>query len=85
MISAAAAVVLENYFGEPFSYTDSVEVPFGKAPRSFSSFKQAAQEAAQSRLYGGIHYTFAIEDGQREGDQVGRLVVQRLHTRKAAN
>ena len=41
--------------------------------RSFSSIRQAADEVAISRLYGGIHYRFAIEEGKKEGEQVGNL------------
>ena len=41
--------------------------------RSFSSVKQAADEACISRLYGGIHYRSAIEQGKTEGEQVGEL------------
>ncbi len=82
VISSATAVVLEGYLGNKFSYTDSVEIPFGKAPRTFSSFKQAAQEAALSRLYGGIHYMFAIEDGQKQGEQIGNFQLQKIKTSK---
>lgn len=42
----------------------------------------AANEAAQSRLYGGIHYPMGIEHGMTQGDHVGALVVSRLHTRR---
>lgn len=85
VISTAAAVVLEDYFGNNFTYTDSVEVPFGKAPRTFKSFMQAADEAAISRLFGGIHYTFSINDGQKQGKQIGWLVVNRITTSNKKN
>jgi hypothetical protein len=38
---------------------------------SFASFAQAAEEAAINRLYGGIHYRFANEDGMTSGLQIG--------------
>ena len=46
--------------------------------RSFSSFKAAAQEAAISRMYGGIHYRAAVENGINQGVQVGNLVNEKL-------
>jgi len=80
-ISASAATVLKSYFGETFTYTDSVEVPFGKTPRSFSSFRQASDEAAISRLYGGIHYMFGVNDGVIQGNKVGQQVLNKIRTR----
>ena len=64
-ISTAAAVVLTDQFGDNFAFADSTELAYGLPVRSFSSFKQAAAEAAISRLYGGIHYRMAIEEGLR--------------------
>jgi hypothetical protein len=82
VISAAAATVLAKYFGNTYIYTDNVEVPYGKAPRNFHSFKQASEEAAISRLYGGIHYVKAIEDGKLAGEKVGTWVNTNLKTRR---
>jgi membrane-associated phospholipid phosphatase len=39
--------------------------------RSFSSFSSAADEAALSRLYGGIHFRFANQDGLQGGVSIG--------------
>ena len=80
-ISTAAAVVLTDQFGDNFAFVDSTEIAYGLPVRSFSSFNQAAAEAAISRLYGGIHYRMAIEEGITQGRRVGELVVQRLKTR----
>jgi hypothetical protein len=81
VISNAAAVVLTDLFGETFEYTDDTLVPWGLEPRSFTSFRQAAAEAAISRMYGGIHYRMAIEEGTVQGIQVGENVLRRIHTR----
>jgi hypothetical protein len=35
--------------------------------RSFITFEQAADEAAISRIYGGIHFRTAVEHGKRIG------------------
>ncbi|MDB5277093.1 MAG: vanadium-dependent haloperoxidase family protein [Ferruginibacter sp.] len=76
--SGASSVILTHYFGDHFSYTDSVEVSYGLPPRSFTSFKQAAEEAAISRFYGGIHYMDAITNGLVQGTKVGEQVLKRL-------
>jgi len=78
VISASAATALTSIYGEPFSFTDTVEVEYGLPARSFASFRDAADEAAISRMYGGIHYRPAIEYGVEQGKQVGSLIVGRL-------
>lgn len=82
VISAAAAEVMTNIYGDNFHFTDTSSTEFGIAPRSFTSFRQAAQEAGLSRLYGGIHYRSDLDSGTLQGIKVGRLVVDRLKMRK---
>jgi hypothetical protein len=78
VVSACAAVILSRLFGEQFAFTDSTEVEFGIPPRTFTSFHQAAEEAAVSRFYGGIHFRPAINYGLEEGDRIGRFVSRRM-------
>jgi hypothetical protein len=77
--SAAAARVMTDLFGE-VPFTDHTHDERGLAPRAFDSFVQAAEEAAVSRLYGGIHFQPAIERGLEQGTCVG-LAVRRLRLR----
>ena len=78
VVSAAVAVVLTRFFGDGFGYTDSSEIFFGLPERKFSSFQQAADEAAISRLYGGIHFRDACEQGMMQGKRVGEFVWVRM-------
>jgi len=71
--SGAAAQVLTDLFGN-LAFTDHTHDARGFAPRSFSSFIEAADEAAISRLYGGIHYRAAIEKGLEQGKCIGSKV-----------
>lgn len=82
VISMASAVVLTKLFGEPFVYTDSTNVPYNRPSRTFNSFIDAANEAAISRLYGGIHFRPAIELGQKQGADVANNLLSRVKTRK---
>lgn len=82
VISRAAAVTLTDLFGEKFAFTDTTEVEYGLAARDFESFIDASEEAAVSRLYGGIHYMMAIENGVDQGERVGEYLVSKLKTRK---
>ncbi len=76
--SSAASIILTEIFGDNFAFDDNTEVEFGLPIRSFISFKHAAEEASISRLFGGIHYRPAIENGIIQGKNVGQLVVDRL-------
>ncbi len=80
VISSASAVALTNLYGDNFSFLDTTEVEYGLPPRSFNSFYHAADEAAISRLYGGIHYRPAIEYGVKQGKAIGNLIVNRVKT-----
>ena len=71
--SAATAQVLADMFGE-VTFTDNTHASLGDAPRTFTSFFAFAEEAAISRLYGGIHYRSAIERGLEQGRCIGRRV-----------
>jgi hypothetical protein len=71
--TAAAAQVLTSLFGQ-LAFTDHTHDARGLPPRSFSSFAGAAEEAAISRLYGGIHFRAAIERGLEQGACIGKHV-----------
>jgi len=73
--SAAGATVLTALFGDDFAFTDHTHDALGYAPRSFKSFFDMADEAAISRLYGGIHFRSAIEVGIDQGKCIGQRVV----------
>jgi len=81
VISRAASEVLTALYGDTFAYQDTVVVEYGLPARSFDSFFDASNEAAISRLYGGIHYPMAIDEGVRQGAQVGRHLIERVETR----
>ncbi len=78
VISTAAAEVLTFLLGEPFSFTDDSEEIFELPARKFTSFRQAANEAAVSRIYGGIHFRDSVEWGQEEGRKLGDFISQLL-------
>jgi hypothetical protein len=71
MFSAAAAATLAAFYcadAVPFELrTDSA--PPGEV-RSYASFSEAAAEAGESRLDGGIHFRFSHRDAQAAGQAV---------------
>ena len=81
VISNAAAVALTSIYGDNFSFEDDTEVQYGLPIRSFDSFMHASEEAAISRLYGGIHYMPAIANGVTQGKALGKHIVDKLELR----
>jgi len=84
VVSGAAAVALTDIFGEDFAFDDDTELKYGLPVRSFTSFNQAADEAAISRMYGGIHYRKAVEIGVKQGRDLGKFVIDHLEMRENA-
>ena len=76
--SGAAATVLAAFYGtDDIAFTTGSDFLPG-VQRTFASFSAAAREAALSRLYGGIHFRSANEDGMAAGVSIGTFVFERL-------
>jgi hypothetical protein len=72
--SGAAAQVLQDLWGD-ISFDDQYPNQNSGYPvRSFDNFFDASREAADSRLYGGIHFRTAIEAGLEQGNCIGSRV-----------
>jgi membrane-associated phospholipid phosphatase len=70
--SAAAATVLPLFYNtEDLPFTTGSDFLPG-VYRSFSTCLDAAEEAAVSRIYGGIHFRSASEDGLQAGISIGQ-------------
>jgi hypothetical protein len=78
VISAMSAELLTDFFGDNFDFLDTSEVYFGLPERYFTSFNQASEEAAISRLYGGIHFRDAIEEGSKQGKLIGQYIIDKV-------
>jgi hypothetical protein len=79
--SSAAAAVLDSIFGADTAFTDNTHNDRGWGPRNFKNFRAAANEAALSRLYAGIHYRAAVVGGQVQGRCVADKVLALKFTR----
>jgi hypothetical protein len=70
--SAAAAVLAAAFSTDRVAFTVTSGAPFPGITRSFTSFSQAAQENADSRVYAGVHFRTACRDGMALGQKIGR-------------
>jgi hypothetical protein len=80
VVSGAASTMLTEIIGDHFEYNDTSELEYGLPTRHFKSFKQAANEAAISRLYGGIHYMPSIKNGLKQGRNIGAFIGKKINT-----
>jgi hypothetical protein len=82
--SGAAAKALTDMFGIKH-FVDTTHTDHGlmppQQPRAFNSFTEAANEAAISRLYGGIHFSFDNNHGRACGDCIGQKIQDRVSFR----
>lgn len=75
--SGTLAEIMTGLYGDNYAFTDRTHegrTDIDGTPRSFSSFYEMAEEAAISRLYGGIHFDEAIYLGLEQGYQIGKNV-----------
>ena len=74
--SGAAAAALAGVLGtDQVSFSVTSGPPFTDITRSFTSVSQAARESADSRIYAGIHFRSACEDGLVLGRKIGERAV----------
>lgn len=79
--SGASSEVLTSMLGN-LSFTDRTNTNLGFTPRFYTSFYEAANEAALSRLYGGIHFREANESGIKQGRAIAQFLLRRVHLKK---
>ena len=82
VISRSAAIILTHLLGDNFEFLDTSEEKYGLPARNFKSFFHASEEAAISRIYGGIHYMPAITYGVEQGEKVGNHIINKMKTKQ---
>ena len=73
-VSQAVAQVLAAQLGDR-AFVDRTRVASGLGSRSHTGLLDAAEEAAQSRLFGGIHFPMGKAAGLAQGDCVADAVL----------
>lgn len=74
--SAACVTVLEHFFGTEYGFSDSTHNAQGLGIRYWSSLSEAMIEVSNSRVWGGIHFPFAVESGMEQGRAIGEAILQ---------
>jgi membrane-associated phospholipid phosphatase len=79
-VSSAAASVLAHAYGDRTHFRMGSDLLLGVA-RSFGSFSSALDAVADARVFAGIHYRFACDDGRKTGTAVARYVLDHAMAR----
>ena len=75
-LSSAGLAVLADYFGENSAFiVDSDAAAMAGVVRSFTSFSAAARELVDARVFSGLHFRFADEDGDKLGADVAHYIL----------
>jgi hypothetical protein len=75
VLGGAASTVLRDFFhNDQVPFTTTSGFPFAGITRSYTSFSQARSENGESRIYAGIHFRSAVEDGIKQGENIGHFV-----------
>lgn len=75
--SGTLAEIMTNLFGDNYNFTDKTHqfrTDIDGTPRNYNSFYEMAEEAAISRLYGGIHFKEGIDLGLIQGYEIGKII-----------
>jgi hypothetical protein len=75
--AGAGATVLESVFTGPVTFSHQ-SASLAGATRNFVSFAQAEQEIGASRVYLGFHFRRAVNQGLKQGRQVGDWAAQHV-------
>ena len=73
--AGAVAYVLASLYSADMTFVDKVHksrTDIDGSPRVFKNFMEMADEAANSRLYGGIHYPMGNQEGLLAGLKIGK-------------
>jgi hypothetical protein len=82
--SAPAAAVLTTEFGGNYAFSDNSYDFLSLPARNYSSFYHAAEEAGESRVYGGLHYRFSIDAGAQLGSAIAKYMYDNVKFKKGS-
>lgn len=73
VLGGASYSILETIFGKSYSFEDHTHADI-YGTRSYHNLKAYAEEAARSRVVGGIHYDLSAQIGIQQGEKVANLI-----------
>jgi PAP2 superfamily len=74
VVTGAAATVLERFLGHHYGFTTTSATAPGE--RFFEDLASYVEDVKLARIYGGIHFRTAVEEGAKQGKKVGKWVLK---------
>jgi len=81
-MGGAVTAVLASILGNNYQFTLHTYDYLGMAPRTYNSFSDMAVDVGKSRVYAGIHTTYACVEGRKQGERIAANVLNKLKFRK---
>lgn len=81
-MAGAVAYVMTTLFGDNYEFTLHTYDNLGMAPRTYASFDQMAEDIGKARVYAGIHYSYSVVEGKKQGERIAANVLNILKFRK---
>ena len=78
VLSSAASDAFASLFGNIGSFTDHTYDYLGFAPKTFSSFRAIGEDAANSRVFAGLHYQPSADTGLIQGRKVTANILDKF-------
>lgn len=83
--SGAGSEIFKSILGDSFAFTDSTNLKkrgIDNTPRSYANFTAMSEEISLSRLYGGIHYRYSLDQSLLYGRKLGIYILGEIKCRK---
>ena len=77
--NGAILTMMSESFGENFPMTLHIYDYLGYAPRHYNTFTELSNDAADSRVYGGLHYVETQEKSLVQGKKVAQNILSKVH------
>jgi hypothetical protein len=77
VVQSAGATVLEFFVGHHYGF-DATSATVPGVVRSFASLAAFVEDSKLGRIYGGVHFRSAVENGAQQGSRVGKWVLRTL-------
>jgi len=74
--AGAAEVIFTDLFGENYAFTNHTYDFLGMPPQSYTSFTDMARQIGLSRVYAGIHTTYACDAALAEGQRIAQNILK---------
>ncbi len=78
----ALAAVLTSLYGPNYKFTLHTYDNLGMTPRPYNSFMEMVEDIGNSRVYGGIHFSYTCTESSKQGAKIAENIISTLRFKK---